>query len=764
MVWVVLVMATTMAGLPKLLFAADPSDASPEILMQAGMQAFQRGAFEEALAAWKESARLYARDGRVTEQTDAIFQAAQALQALGRFRPALQQLELTLTLAHQTGDPAWVATILDALGRAYLAIRKVDAATSYLHEALTMAQAQNSPLLKAMVLNDIGILEAAQARFQEARTAYTESAALAGIAEQSDLVVRAKINGAVAALRLKRPDEVKLLLDEASETIGNLPTSFDKAHGLINIGLAYADLRASMESMKDALLLRAAAALNEAAAVAKNLGDGRTRSYALGHLGHLYETQHRLEEALSLSRQATFAAQSVNAPESLYRWLWQTARILASLGKLDDAIAAYRSATYTVEPIRLEVALAAQAPGSSGTESMRPLYFEYADLLLNRAALTDDRAAIQRYLKAARDAIEASKVAELRDYFHDQCVDAVQSRSTSLEAVSPTTAIIYPIMFPDRTELLVSFPDGLKRISVPVSSATLTEEIRAFRRRLETRTSREYLLNAQQLYNWLIRGLEPEFAAADIDTLVFVPDGPLRTIPMAALHDGKQFLISKFAIATTPGMSLTDPHPINRARIRVLSSGLTEATQGFPPLPHVSIELQTIQNLYGGDQLVNEAFITHSLENELKQQRISILHIASHGRFEHDVAHSFILTYDDKLTMERLDQYVGLFKFRQDPLELLTLSACETAMGDDDAALGLAGVAIKAGARSALATLWSINDNASSALVSEFYRQLSDTSLSKAVALQRAQLKMLKDNAYEHPAYWSAFLLLNNWL
>jgi CHAT domain-containing protein len=511
-------------------------------------------------------------------------------------------------------------------------------------------------------------------------------------------------------------------------------------------------------------LLRAAAALQEAAVVAKRIGDTRTQSYALGHLGHLYETEHRYDDALSLSRRAVFAAQSVNAPESLYRWQWQMGRVLASLNRVDEAIAAYRSATYALEPIRLEVALAAQAPGSSGRESMRPLYVEYADLLLRRAALMEEGADAQGYLKAARDAIEASKATELRDYFHDQCVDAVQSKITTLEAVSPTTAIIYPIVFPDRTELLVSLPAGLKRVSVPVSSATLTEEVRTFRRRLETRTSREYLLNAQQLYDWLVRVLEPELAAAKINTLVFVPDGPLRTIPMSALHDGRDFLISKFAVATTPGMNLTDPHPIDRARMKVLSSGLTEATQGFPPLPHVLLELQTIHALYGGQELVNEAFIAPSLEKELKERRISVLHIASHGRFDKDVAHSFILTYDDKLTMERLDQYVGLFRFRQDPLELLTLSACETAMGDDQAALGLAGVAIKAGARSALATLWSINDRASSALVMEFYRQLGDSSVSKAVALQRAQLKMLADSAYDHPAYWSPFLLLNNWL
>jgi CHAT domain-containing protein len=125
---------------------------------------------------------------------------------------------------------------------------------------------------------------------------------------------------------------------------------------------------------------------------------------------------------------------------------------------------------------------------------------------------------------------------------------------------------------------------------------------------------------------------------------------------------------------------------------------------------------------------------------------------------------SFLLTFDGKLTMQTLDQLIGLFRFRQEPLELLTLSACQTGVGDDRAALGLAGVALKAGARSALATLWFINDEASATLISEFYRQLRDSGLSKAVALQRAQIKLLNDRIYGHPAYWSPFLLMNNWL
>jgi CHAT domain-containing protein len=196
----------------------------------------------------------------------------------------------------------------------------------------------------------------------------------------------------------------------------------------------------------------------------------------------------------------------------------------------------------------------------------------------------------------------------------------------------------------------------------------------------------------------------------------------------------------------------------------MLATGLTESVQGFPPLPNVSIELEVIRDLYGDNQLVNEDFLVSNMEEKLRDEHLSIVHIASHGQFRNDVKDTFILTFDDKLTMDRLSQYVGLFQFRDEPLELLILSACETAAGDDRAALGLAGVAVKAGARSAIATLWYINDQASSELIAEFYRQIQNPSVSRSIALQYAQLKLLNDIRYEHPGYWSPFLLINNWL
>ncbi len=294
--------------------------------------------------------------------------------------------------------------------------------------------------------------------------------------------------------------------------------------------------------------------------------------------------------------------------------------------------------------------------------------------------------------------------------------------------------------------------------------ATLTENVRAFRQALERRFSQAYLVPAQQLYDWLIRPLESDLQRFSIQTLVFVPDGPLRTIPMAALHDGNVFLVQKYAVATTPGLNLTEPRPLTRDNLQVLAVGLSESVQGFDALPAVQDELEAIQSLYDGQFLLNQDFRLDRLEKTLQQEQFGIVHIASHGEFASDVTQSFLLAYDDKLTLPRLEALVRRLRFRDEPLELLTLSACETAAGDEQAALGLAGVAIRAGARSALATLWRIQDEATALLMTEFYRQLQDRTVSRAVALQRVQLTLLQDASYHYPFFWSPFLLLNNWL
>nr|MBI3611846.1 CHAT domain-containing protein [Nitrospirota bacterium] len=742
--------------------AAEASD--PVERMAQGVKAYRQGAFEQAAVNWAEASRLYEQGGQFNEQSEALILLAQAYQSMGLHTKALPSLQSASALVERTGDRSRLVRIKGLAGKLYLASGQLEEASRLLNEGLRLARELGEPDLTAALLNDLGNVLASEKKYDEASKAYSESITLAQKSQNRSLEVNALINAAMALQQGGRHQEAKDRLDRAVKQIEALEDSHDKAYGLLSMGLAYNNLRPHLNGLRDALLMQAFRAFNEAATVAERIENPRAVSYAWGSMGSLYESERRYEEALELTRRAVMKAQQAVVPEALYRWYWQTGRLLKALGRPDESIAAYRLAVPALQTIRPEMMTVSSADPAFFRESVGPVYFELADLLLQKAASMQEPARSKPYLIEARDTIEQFKVAELRDYFRDECVDAARARATSLETVSGTAAVVYPIILPDRMELLVSMATGLTRVSVPVKAEALTQEVRAFRKRLEKRTTREYLPHAQQLYDWLIRPIELVLGALPIDTLVFVPDGPLRTIPMAALHDGRQFLVSRYAMAITPGLTLIDPRPLKRAAVKALSVGLTESVQDFPPLPNVSEELEAMQRLYPGTLLLNKDFRLANLEAELKEGRFPIVHIASHGKFENDVRKTFLLTFDEKLTMDKLAAYIGFFRFREPPVELLTLSACQTAAGDDRAALGLAGVAIKAGARSALATLWFINDQASSVLVSEFYRQLQDPSLSKAVSLQRAQLKMLEEPAFDHPAYWAPFLLINNWL
>ncbi|MDR4505448.1 MAG: CHAT domain-containing protein [Candidatus Scalindua sp.] len=744
---------------------------SPEHYSEQAQTSFHQGDFERAIANWAKAVNLYSEQGMEEKQIEAITRLSRAYESIGQYKSALKNLEHALVLSEKSGNLALIASCLGNIGNVYIATGNFDKAYRYLNEGLDMADEQGFSSLSAIILNNLGNLFTSQEKYKEAFDSYVKSLALSKTSGNHALASRTLINTATVSTKYGDYKQAKELLDMAMKQYQNLANSHDKAYGLINIGLAYHELRPHIPGRKDKLMLLASELFNEAAVVATDIRDNRATSYAWGNLGKLYEEEHRYQEALDLTRRAINSAQQMNVSESLYQWQWQSGRLLKALGKTDDAISAYRRAVHNIQSIREEMSLGFKSAQASFRKTIQSVYFELVDLLLQRAASLKTAEQYEPYLDEARDAVELLKLTDLRDYFRDDCVDAAQSKITTPESVSQSAAIVYPILLPNRTELLVSLPATaskkgyhLKRFSVPIGADLLTQEVREFRWKLEKRTTREYLPHAQKLYDWLMLPLEKDLKSLLIDTLVFVPDGPLRTIPMAALHDGEQFLICKYALATTPGLNLTDPRPIDREGSRMLAVGITESVQGYPPLPNVSRELEIIRDIYGDNQLINEEFLSSSMEKKLRNEQLSILHIASHGQFRNDVADSFLLTYDDKLTMDQLSQFVGLFEFRDDPLELLVLSACETAAGDDRAALGLAGVAVKAGARSAIATLWYINDQASSLLVSEFYRQIQNPSISRSMALQQAQLKLIKDKRFAHPCYWSPFLLINNWL
>jgi CHAT domain-containing protein len=614
------------------------------------------------------------------------------------------------------------------------------------------------------MMNNLGNLHFTQKRFERAKNAYHEATALSTRFENSPLFFTTLINEAQASLQLSQYREAKALLDKARLRIMSAEDSHAKAHALVSTGLAYDTLCSHLASDQSSLLKLAIEALNEALRVGNELRDHRVSAYATGYLGRIYESQGELEQAYKMTQRALWASQKVNAPESLYRWEWQMGRILNAIGNTVEAMAAYRRAISILQSIRQETARCYGRSDISFRETAGPMCSELIDLLLEASAHCKDSAERLAYLIEARELVELLKVYELRDYFHDECIDAARPKMISLDELSGKAVVIHIILLKDRTEILAALPSGLKQYRVNASATSVTEEVRELRAKIEKRTTWEFLPHAQKLYEWLIRPLEADLEFLPVDTLVFVPDGALRTIPMAALHDGKHFLVQKYAVAITPGLCLSDPRPIQGVNLQVLAAGLTAGVQGFAPLPHVAEEIKAIYRLHSGTPLLDQDFLIPKLEKELRKQHFNVLHIASHGRFGENPDDTFLLSFDDKITMDRLSDCIGLFRFRDNPLELLILSACETAAGDERAALGLAGVAVKAGARSALATLWHVNDPVSSRLVEEFYRELGKTAVTRAMALQRAQLSILGDTRYEHPGYWAPFLLINNWL
>lgn len=481
-------------------------------------------------------------------------------------------------------------------------------------------------------------------------------------------------------------------------------------------------------------------------------------SFINGYRAHLYLDEQRPSEALVFARRAVEQAQRLQSANPLYRWEWLSARALSMIGQESAALATYERASESLQKARGQL----DADPDALEHTVRPLLLEYADLSLRLAAKVGQEEQ-QTILRNTRNALEAIKVAEVEDYFQAPCVTTHPSELDLLESGS---AVIYPVILADRVELIVSIGDQLTRATSPVNRNELTALVRDFRLNLQVDTAtRDFIRQGQQLHDWLIGPIEAQLQANQVDTLVIVPDGALRTIPLAALHNGQQFLVERYALATVPGLTLYDPRPLSTESGTVLAGGLSESVQGFSALPSVDAELNVIESLLPAQTLRNQAFTKSAIQRELEVGDYSIVHLATHGQFRSSYAESFLLTHDQKMQLDELGETLQQRNNRHGALDLLVLSACESAAGDDRAALGLAGVAIRSGARSAVASLWEVDDQATQQLITAFYENLArEGAPSKAKSLQSAQQQLIARSETRHPSQWAPFLLIGDWL
>jgi CHAT domain-containing protein len=381
----------------------------------------------------------------------------------------------------------------------------------------------------------------------------------------------------------------------------------------------------------------------------------------------------------------------------------------------------------------------------------------------------------QEYLQAklpSNQIFDARQMSQILDKTHQQ--------------TGKKSALIYAIPTPKHLELILVAP-GINPIHKRIPGGKreeLAKLVNKFRSAIvNPNLPREgYLSSGKQIYDLLIAPLEGTLQGQKINNLIFCLGGGLRTVPLAAINDGKSFLIEKYSLGIIPAFNLLNFNIANITKTQVLAMGASQF-QTQEPLPAVPLELSSIvSSEWKGKSLLNNNFTPTNLKIQRALYPFGIVHLATHAELSPDsVEHSYIQFWDTKV---RLDELKSL-KLNNPPVQLLVLSACRTALGNPQAELGFAGLAIQSGAKAAIASLWSVDDAGTLALMSQFYQQLRNIPI-KSEALRQTQIAMIKQKVslsnnpairggslpsdlpklgsqeLSHPFYWAGFTLIGN--
>ncbi|PSN13074.1 hypothetical protein C7293_17470 [filamentous cyanobacterium CCT1] len=775
------------------------------------------GQTSTAVNYWQQVIDHHRRLGNSLALGRSLTEQAQAYSALGQHRRAMALLcresgevgtcaaQSAVSLAETEGDEAGRAAALGAFGEALRLRGEYEAAIAALGNSLTTAREANQLSYQISALTSLGtvytgkaqilyrqaesatlngddarsIEDQAKAEDRQALEYFIQSQALANQQGDAMAEMRSQLSQVSIYYRLGEATQAQAAQEAALGLLAQTPNSHDTVFATITLAnLVQFGGRGSSATagcFAGVANSQTQALLTQAMRQAQSLGDSRGESFALGTLGHWYECQQNYGQALALTQQAEWiAGQQREGEDSRYLWEWQAGRIYRAQDKFVEAIQSYTQAVATLEAIRSDLLISDRELQFDFRDSVEPIYRELIALQLGSpddpAAKGEPISVATANLGAALTTVDALRLAELQNYFGSDCeLIPFAETPVGLVGADSATALFTSVILGDRTAIIVSFPDGSRQAAwIPVDEVTLRAAIRTFRQGLESWFDNFDPGLAQQVYDWLIRPFAQRLADAEIETLVFVNDGILRSVPMAALHDGQRFLVETYALATVPTLSLTAASASSDQPIRALVAGLSESItvdgQSFKPLPHVKGELDTIENTVPkATLLLDQAFTRQRLEQELTDNAYTVLHMATHGKFGVRPEDTFLVTgAGEKLTLADLEQFVSRMAAGNEVIDLLALTACETGIGDDRSALGLGGVAVRAGVKSAIATLWSIDDAKTAQLSAQFYQGLVSGQYTKAEALRTAQIELIQERV--HPAYWAPFMLVGNWL
>ena len=791
------------------------------------------GQYQKAIEFFQQSLAISREIGDRQQEAKSLGNLGGAYYSLGEYQKAIEFVQQSLAIARQIGDRQWEATSLNNLGRAYDSLGQYQKAIEFYQQSLAIAREIGDKKGEALPLNNLGGAYYSLGQYQKAIEFYQQS-----------LVIRREIGdrqGEAASLgslgiayyvlgQYRQAIEFHQQSLAIEREIGNRQ---GEASSLGSLGIAYYALgqyQKAIEFHQQSLAIR------------REIGDREGEGIALNNIGILLAQQNQPELAI------IFYKQSVNVTEAIRRdiqglskeqqqsyteTIADTYRNLADLLLKQDRILEAQRVLDLLKVQELEDYLRNvrgsdnSAQGLAERSPEQQIKKGYEVILDKAIQLGKELSQLESIPPSKRTEVQRQRVIELRkneqeitqqfqDFLKSPQVTALiaQLRQTTggqnfdlennatniqdnLKKLQPNAVILYPFVLDDRLELVLVTPYAPPiRRTVAVKREELNQAIVEFRTALKN-PSTNAKIPAQKLYNWLIKPLENDLTQADAKTIIYAPDGQLRYIPLAALYDGKQWLVQKFSINNITAVSLTDFNTKPQQKLKVFAGAFANGSYSFQVggqqfafrgLEYAGVEVENLaRTVPDTTKVLDKQF---NPDTVLQMNDYSVVHLATHAAFvTGQPENSFILFGDGKPATFR-----DIEKWRFPNVDLVVLSACETGLGDKlgdgREILGFGYQMQRTGARAAIASLWSVDDGGTQALMNAFYGTLETGKITKAQALQKAQIALITGdkkamggqrgiivvrpvdnqsptvvtNRLSHPYYWASFILIGNGL
>jgi CHAT domain-containing protein/Tfp pilus assembly protein PilF len=681
------------------------------------------------------------------------------------------------------------------------------------------------PQFQAIIAHNLGWAYENQKSYQEALQSY--QFALEISREIGDKLGTASSLNSLGLIydKLGEPSQGLKLLQEALAIFRELGAKWEEGRTLDSIGKAYHSL-ANYEKALDFY--------QRSLAVQKATGDRSGERITLSNMGDIFAAQNRLElaiffykqsvnltetirrdlESLSRQQQQSYTQTVAKTYRSLADLLLQQNRViegqeildLLKVQELDDYFQNVRGNEITAQGIQLlppereilekyekiqegsvilekELLRLREIPETERSPQQRERLKEIEKELLETIAEINEFIGSKEVLELVKQMQKIAKSQQLTVPILTQLYDLLRQHKEQ------NAVIFYPLVLPDRLELILVTANSppLQR-TVSVNEEEINRAIATFRSALTNRnraeflsrfnnvnnaTDKEVVAAASQLYEWLIKPIENDLKTAKAQTIIYAPDGQLRYLPLAALYDGKQWLVERFRINNITAASLLDFETVITAETKILAGGLSEGNFqfeigaekfDFQALKFAEPEVETVAALFPNTtKLLGKDFTMSGMVSRMNGH--NIVHLATHAAFvQGQPEDSFILFGDGNLVTVR---DVGNWDLKD--VKLVVLSACQTGvggvLGNGEEILGLGYMMQQAGALASVATLWRVDDAATQQLMEAFYRELQGGNIEEIEALRRAQLSLIRSN-YKggHPYYWAPFILIGNGL